>query len=75
MFRLKKKKTPDLWSLPLNTIINVTCIIKKKKISPRLWNYAHKDKRDGQKYRFTLKSYDGWKDIDLRDTEGVKIKL
>ena len=34
----------------------------------------YKDKRDGQKCYFVLKTYGVWKTIDFGDTESIKIK-
>ena len=58
--------------LPLSVIVIVACFIQKS--SPSFWNFAYKDKRDGQKCHFSLKTYDGWKTIDFGNHNVLKWK-
>ena len=46
-----------------------------KTLSPIFWNYAYMDNEDGQNCHFFLKTHGGWKTIDFRDTEGIKMKM
>ena len=54
------------------TKCNCWCyILYKRLLSLSFWNYTYKDKRDGQKHHFALKTYGGQKTIDFRDIEGI----